>query len=191
MLPRLTLPWLWGKRRVVALRLIVLNGQCRQSGASNVLGILGIWGIWRMRGARSARKLRGLPSLRELGGLRGLPSLRGLGGLTSLRKLAPRATRIMALNALPACGAAEFAGKSGFHGQRPLHTPSDGLRRFSAEGFQLLFKTLTHRHKASAVTVFVSQKNQFPFGDGLVGGQRQVPVVFHKVRHGWQAQMAK
>lgn len=127
----------------------------------------------------------------RLQGLRGLPSLRGLGGLPSLRKLALRAALVMVPNTLLACGAAKFAGKPGFHGQSPIHAPSDGLSHFSPEAFQLLFKTLAHWHKASAVTVFVSQKNQFPFGDGLVVGQGQVPVIFHKVRHDRQVQMAK
>ena len=140
------------------------------------------------------RKQRRLPSLIRLRGLRSLPSLRGLGGLPSLRVLrglALCAALVMAPNTLFACGAAKFAGKPGFHGQSPIHAPSDGLSHFSPEGLQLLFKTLTHWHKASAVTVFVSQKNQFPFGDGLVVGQGQVPVIFHKVRHDRQVQMAK
>lgn len=127
----------------------------------------------------------------RLRGLRGLPKLQGLRSLRGQRGLALRATLVMAPNTLSACGAAKFAGKSGFHGQSPLHAPSDGLRHFSAESFQLLFKTLAHWHKVSAVTVFVSQKNQFPFGNGLVVGQGQIPVIFHKVCHERQVQMAK
>ena len=123
--------------------------------------------------------------------MRGLRGLCRLCGLQGIRGFPPPAALALALNPLPACVAAKFAGKPGFQGQDPLHAPSDGLHRFSVEGFHLLFKALSHRHKASAVTIFVSQKNQFPFGDGLVVGQSQVPVIFHKVRHERQVQMAK
>ena len=93
---------------------------------------------------RTHRRLPSLPSLMRLRGLPSLMRLRGLPSLRVLRGLALRAALVMAPNTLLACGAAKFAGKPGFHGQSPLHASSDGLRRFSAEGFQLLFKTLTH-----------------------------------------------